>query len=558
MTLTSSSLEESKIRDNLLFEAIHVKQKALWKKIAKNEILLKTYRFKNHRNLFFIFLYSFLFTWTFFLCPLMMDSLLPKAEVQANALFRPIVAMIIEYMMMIFFFIILMYPLNIVYRKAEIGFKEILISSPVKAGDIFIGEFLGKLPIYSIFILMFGPILIGLFNPLINFTFIQFIIIYVSLFGMVILSTLIGSIIASFLEHKIAKSEKARDFGKSIIMIIAIVMVVIMYSMQFLFNYLIENPESKNWFMFYPSFWFSNIILFTIDSALIDQYLLNIWSSSILAIGALVLLLYVSLKKADSFYTLEGGIEKLSSQIIKENRFYRLIKKLTGYKWGGLTVIHLKNYFRKKENTIKLVYIGGVASLMALMILFASEEQWFNEMMSVWIIITVGMMFSLMIGSYIFVDSKDILWVFKRSPRGTKGIVYSYIIALFIINILIIIPISIIHGIILEFDVIKGIIHALLLFIFCSLAIIEAVGIQCMNPSFEEKGRTMAGNIASGFIIHFSIVIAIMVLLIELNLFEGINKGFIKLIFLGPIILIHTLIALPLFYFGMRRLGKLE
>jgi len=195
---------------------------------------------------------------------------------------------------------------------------------------------------------------------------------------------------------------------------------------------------------------------------------------------------------------------------------------------------------------------------MALMILFTSEEQWFNEMMSVWIIITVGMMFSLMIGSYIFVDSKDILWVFKRSPRGIKGIVYSYIMALFIINILLIIPISIVHGLIFKYNIIQGIIHGLLLLIFCSLAITEAIGIQCLNPSFEEKGRTMAGNIASGFIIHFSIVIGIMVLLIELNFFEVHNEGFIKFVFISPIILIHIGIAFPLFYFGMRKLGKLE
>ncbi len=558
MTLTSTSLEGPKLREDLLFEAFPVKKKALWKKIAKNEILLKTYRFRNHRTLFFISLYSFLFIWTFFLCPLMMDNLLPKAEVQANSLFRPIVAMIIEYVMMIFFFIILMYPLNIVYRKAEIGFKEILISSPVKAGDIFIGEFLGKLPIYSVFILIFGPILIGLFNPLINLTLLQFMFIYLSLFGMVILSTLIGSIIASFLEHKIAKSEKARDFGKSVIMIIAIVMVVIMYSMQFLFNYLIENPETKNWFMFYPSFWYSNIILFVIDSALIEQYVLNILTSSVLAIGVLFLLLYISMKKADSFYTLEGSIEKISTKIIEDNKFYRMIGKLTGKKWGGLIVIHLKNYFRKRENILKLVYIGGVASLMALMVLFTSEENLSNEIMSVWIVITVGMMFSLMIGSFIFVDSKDILWVFKRSPRGIKGIVYSYIMALFIINILLIIPISIVHGIIYKFDLVQGIIHALLLLIFCSLAVTEAVGIQCINPSFEEKGRTMSGNIAFGFIIHFSVIIGIMVLLIELNILEFVNQGFIKLIFIGPIILIHITLAFLIFYYGMRKLDKLE
>ena len=193
---------------------------------------------------------------------------------------------------------------------------------------------------------------------------------------------------------------------------------------------------------------------------------------------------------------------------------------------------------------MKLIYIGGLTSFMALMVLFTPLGQWFTEMMSVWIIITVGMMFSMMIGSYIFVDSKDILWVFKRSPRGIKGMVYSYIKAVFIINILMVIPISVVHSIIFKFDIIQGIMYGLLLLIFCFLSIIEAIGIQCLNPSFEEKGRSMAGNIAYGFIIHLSIVIGIMVLFFELNLFEVVNEGFIKFVLIGPIILIHIGIVL--------------
>jgi len=559
MASTSSSFQKMESRDGQLFESFPVKKKSLWKKIAKNEIMIKTSRFRNHRILFFICLYSILLSWTFLLCPYLFDIWLPKGITSGDPLFIPIMAMIMEYMMLTVFLIIMMYPLNVVYRKAEIGFKEILISTPVRAGDIFVGEFLGKLPIYGIVILIFGPVLIGLFNPVINLTFIQLSLIYLSLFGMVIFAILLGSIIASALEHKIAKSEKARDFGKAITMIIAIIMVAGMYAMQFFFNRLIEHPEIKNWFMFYPSLWFSNIILFVIEPALIEDYILNIWSSSALAIGVPLFLLYVALKKAESFYTLEGGIEKTSSNIIGESGFYRTIRTLTGQRWGGLIVVHLKNFFRKKENIIKLVWVGGVGSFMAIMTTINTDLGGiYKDIITVQIVITVGMMFSLMIGSYIFVDSKEILWIFKRSPRNVKGLIYSYIMTLIIINMFLIMLISIVHAIILRFDILEALVHWLLLLIFCSLSIIEVVGIQCFNPSFEEKGRTMRGNIIISFVIHFTILFAILILLINLDLPDIFKENYFKFVFIGPIILLHLGLVFPLFFFGLRRLSKLE
>ncbi|MFW9875638.1 MAG: hypothetical protein ACFFG0_21250 [Candidatus Thorarchaeota archaeon] len=141
---------------------------ALWITIAKNELKLRTNKFRNHRTLFFIVLYSFLVVWAFILAPLLFDLFMPTLVGIIPEIINA-VALIIEYMMMAVFLSVLIYPLNSIYRKIEIGYKEIILASPATAGDIFLGEFIGKLPIYLGAILIFSPIITGMLNPIIGF-----------------------------------------------------------------------------------------------------------------------------------------------------------------------------------------------------------------------------------------------------------------------------------------------------------------------------------------------------------------------------------------------------
>ena len=107
-------------------------------KIAKNEIRVRTSKFRKNRLAFFIVLYSFLIFWAFYLCPLIFDQFMPTLAgmEEISIILIPSIAMIIEHVMMIFFIAIMIYPLNNVYRKAEIGFKEILLASPASAGEV--------------------------------------------------------------------------------------------------------------------------------------------------------------------------------------------------------------------------------------------------------------------------------------------------------------------------------------------------------------------------------------------------------------------------------------
>ena len=532
-------------------------------KIAKNEVRVRTSKFRKNRLKFFLVLYSFLLFWAFFLCPLIFDQFMPTLAgmEEISQILIPSIAMIIEQLMMIFFIAILIYPLNNIYRQTEIGYKEILLASPITAGDIFLGEFLGKIPILFSYVFALTPIFVNMLNPIFNLTIIQTLVIYCCVFGLVFLATLIGVIIMSWLEHKIAKSEKARDLAKALLILLSVGMVALIYTLQFGFQFIMENPELKNYFMWYPPLWFSNIILYTFSAILIDAYILNIWTSLALAVLVPVLILYISYKRADKFYTLEGGVEKASSVIEKENIFYKFNRRIIGSRWEGLVITQFKEFFRKKENIAKIIYLGGLTCVYGLVFSISMSNAPRGFLSGGFVVLMVvfmgGMLYGLMLGSFIFVGSKDLLWVYKRSPRNINSLVYSYIIAMIILNTILALGVTIFFTILFEFDVFYVVVFFIAYLSYGIMVLIEAIGIQGFSPAFEEKGKHMGLNMFKLMSIQMGVFMGFIFLMVWL---EGILPG-LTAWKLTPTILfisIHLAISLPLFFMGLRHLKKIE
>jgi hypothetical protein len=556
--LTDEEVVESSVNDIRKVESLEQasRKKSLWKVIAKNEIKTRTSNFRNHRKLLFITLYSLLFLWALIIAPFLFDLFMPTLAVQFSDVFKPVVALIIESIMMMLFLVLMIYPLNNVYKEDEVSSKETLLATPVRANDIFLGEFIGKAPLYSMTILILAPIIVGMINPIIDLTLIQYIIIYGSVFGHVYFANLIGSIVASWFEHKISKNEKARDLGKALIWVFTIVLVVIMYGVMFFLNFLLEHPELKNWLAFYPSLWFSNIILYSIDPILLNVFILNIWISILLAVGVPVLTLYISYKKAESFYTLEGGIEKSNVTIIQhENPFYVLIRKISGRKWGGLIVMQLKRFFRKKANIARVAYVVGLLGFMAWFMSSMIDDAFMIVFSSTMLIAIGGGVGSMIIGHLAFVDSKDLIWVYKRSPRGIKGIVYSYLLMMLIINFFLAIFLTTILTIFTNIDLLNAVIFFIEFLLFAEISMCQAMGLQCISPAFGEKDSKMKGNVMISMILLQPLMFLPIGLLIFIDV-ESVNM--LQLIIQGPIFLYIIGVSFPLLYFGMKKLNRLE
>ena len=90
---------------------------------------------------------------------------------------------VIEYFLMTVFIMFILYPLFTLFRKSEIGIKDVILSSPVKAGDIFLGEFFAQLPFIFLIVLAVGPAaasLLSQVNP--NLTILHYLAIYLVIF----------------------------------------------------------------------------------------------------------------------------------------------------------------------------------------------------------------------------------------------------------------------------------------------------------------------------------------------------------------------------------------
>ncbi|MFW9999233.1 MAG: hypothetical protein ACFE9Q_05355 [Candidatus Hodarchaeota archaeon] len=530
---------------------------ALWKTIAKNEIRLRTNKFRNHRLLFFILLYSFFIIWAFILAPMLFDLFMPTLAEAIDEI-NLAVALIIEYVLMIFFLSVFIYPLNSIYRKIEIGFKEIILASPATPGDIFLGEFIGKLPIFLGGVLIFTPIITGMLNPIINLNTIQYIIIYACVLGLVLFATLLGSIVAAWLEHKIAKSDRAKDWGRILLFLLSIAMIAMVYILQFLFEYLISHPELRNWVIFYPSLWFSNIILYFIDPSLISTYILNIWFSISLIIIIPLIIFLIAYKKADTFFTVEGAIEKVSLVIKRENTFYKIIRKVTGHKWEGLVITQFKEFLRRRESIMKFAYLIGFVSILGIFFSTFGLDQLIGQSILIAMIIIIGgIMYGLLFGSYIFVGSKDLIWVYKRSPRNIRALVYSYLLAMFIFNILMSLGLTIFFSFFLDFDLFNIIFFFSFYLINCEVVIAQAVGIQCLSPAFEEKGSSMTYN--NLILIVLQMFPLQFILMFIILLFPVPSSPILaRFHYLMPLLLISIASAIPLLIFGLRKLSKIE
>ncbi len=556
--LTTEEVIDSTTNDIKKEESIRFAHQkgSLWKVIAKNEIRIRTSNFRTHRMLFFIALYSILVLWAVVIAPYLFDLFMPTLAEQLSDIFKPMIAILIESLMTMLFLVLVIYPLNNVYKEEEIGSKEILLATPVKANDIFLGEFLGKAPMYSIAILLIAPIIVGLINPILDLTAIQYLIIYITVFIHVYFANLIGSIIGSWIEHKISKNEKARDLGKALVWVFTILLVVIMYAIIFFLNFLLEHPELKNWLAFYPSLWFSNIILYSIDPVLISTFILNIWINVLLAVGIPIITLYLSYRKAESFYTLEGGIEKSSITIIEhENLFYKLVRKISGRKWGGLIVIQLKRFFRKKANIARVAYVVGLLGFMSWFISRMAEDTFMIVFSSTILIAIGGGLGSIIVGHLAFIDSKDLIWVYKRSPRGIKAIVYSYLLMMLIFNIFLAIFVTTMLTIFSNIDFFNTVIFFIEFLIFAEISMCQAMGLQCISPAFGEKDSSMKGNSMISMLLLQPLLFLPIGLLIFIN-----PRSFelMRLILQGSLFLYNIGVSFPLLYFGIKKLNKLE
>ena len=549
---------------------------SLWKVIAKNEIRLKTSRFRKRRRLFFIIIFSIFLFWGIYLGPALFDAILPEILKGFIEEYGSFIIPLIEYIFTSLFLMYVMYPLFILFRKTEIKNKEILLSSPVKPGDIFLGEFLGRFPSYFLFLLGIGPFgisLVAQVNPQINLF--HHLVFYLSFFMMSIFGSLIGAIIANWIESKFLNNRKLQNFGKIALIILAITIIGSFYIIHYIFELIITYPELKRYLFFYPSFWYSNIILYFIDPIFIKSYSLNLWVNVGLGIILPSLILYISYKKAHSFYELKNRDIADLRLFVQEKKYHNIIRKITPRKYKGLVLFQSKVFFRSKENTLKLLYISGIIVIFGLLtsLSVAEGSVILEEFLSSFPIetqITIdknlmilvlswtgGIIVGIFLGMQVFIDSKDLLQVYQKSLVGVKGLIYSYLFSQIFLIIFLDIIMTIFFTVVFQLEIMFVLLFFTTFFINSSIVLSHAVGIQGIRPLFEEKRKNMLfNNYTVIFLQIFSLYITLYIFIPLFPALIDVVVGFFIIFVIN--LSISLIFSILILHLGIQRLNKIE
>lgn len=549
---------------------------SLWKTIAKNELRIKTNRVRNHRRAFYIIISSLSLYWGLFLGPFLLDAIIPDIIKQFSNQFESLIVLIIEFSFTSFFLIQVMYPLFVLFRKSEIKRKDIILSSPIKPADIIFGEFLGQLPFYLLFILFIGPFgiaMVSQINPDINIF--HFLIFYLCFFSLQMFGSFLGTIISNWIEKRILSRKRFKNSENQLIFLIAIIVILLFYSFHFIFNLIRNHPELKNFFLFYPSFWYSDIILFFIDHSFVETYYINISVSLILAIIIPLLFFYISYKKASFFFDLSVGVENETKRSKREKKIYLFIRKLTPKKYNRLVILHFKVFLRKKENVVKLIYIIGTISLLGVITFVTFESLIFSlnvEPFGFPIVLQVrfdknvitlilswmgGLIFGILMGMYDFFGSKELVNLYKKSPNGIPILLYSYIFMSTILSIFYSIILTIFFTFVFQIDFIVSLLFFIGFILNSIVILLQSMGTQCIRPRFEERRRNLVINnylILIFQIVSFLLTIFIFIPTTPVGISPYLGLVLIILINLG----FSGVIASFVFYSGIRRLNALE
>jgi len=487
----------------------------LWFRIARNEIRLKTYRFRKRRKSFFIIIYGLFLFWAIFLGPSVIDLILPDIlKIYASSL-KTILHPVIEYSFMMIFIIFIAYPLLMLYRRFEIGIKDVVLSSPAKPGDILLGEFLGQLPFYLLFILGIGPLGISILaqlNP--SLTFFHYLLFYLMIFSLITFGLLIGTIITNWLEHKILTRKSSSSLSSSFFLVLPFLIILVLYLFHVIFEFLDYNPSFKVFMNLFPSFWYSNIILYFVDPILVNSYFLNMWVYFILIIGIPILISYISYKKADIFYDLEKS-NHLKTHIFKIEKFFiKILHKMTPNNYRILVITQFKEFIRKRENINKVLYIIALNIVFGVFLsisldkpllsitefstrysLLIIEVLSFNYLIMLILSWMGGLTFGIFMGIYVFVNTKEIIYVYKKSVRSVKALIFSFLYNMFFIILILDLILTVIFSAIFLSDIYSSITFFLTYLGHSSIILIQAIGIQCIKPLYKERGKFIYFNI---------------------------------------------------------------
>jgi hypothetical protein len=452
----------------------------------------------------------------------------------------------VQIMLFIMFIMFLTFPISLAIRDIKVGHMELVMKAPISSSDMLLGEFLGKLPFYSIFAVVIGGLFTAILAPL-SLDYLQLIII-IMIFAVNFLSAYwIGIVIGTLVRAKLMKSSRGRDLGKALTFVVVFPVIVVLYAVLGTISNESKSLESfqNDILMIFPSSWGSEVI---VDFVRNPGTITDLSFDTYLQLGSLILFFLCSLWVGVIVVKRAFHLEPTSFSATSVNphgKFYQIIRRIGGGgSFGVLLASNFKNYVRRFENLSKLFYSIGLIVVMAIFMVDVEGDSK--------IIYMVSQIFGVLLAGFIVgeltMQGKENMLLYRQTPITESR----FIFAKLLMYILIVVPIVLFFQIFLN-SLVPGatIISIIRTTVFVTLLsvglLLLSMGLFMLNPAYSDRAPEFMLNLQ--ILIMFPLFSLFGSLIIFRRPFPEIQIIHVSLVWI---------VGLVVFLLGKRNLARIE
>jgi hypothetical protein len=543
----------------------------VWFSIAKAEMLVRTSRMHPHRKMLYPMILLMGILWAFVGAPRLLSLFLGEYGYAFEVLVATSIHSVMRAVILLLFLFVLVVPLANSLENVKTDQWEIIFSSNVSTRDLLLGTYLGKIPVYGLFVIFLAPVMVTPFAWTYGVTVLGQALMYTIIFVFALATIFLSNILSTAVHAKIGESPRGDDIGKALSWAL-IPLVAIPSIGMFYWTGSIVSALGLGAVLILPTTWCADLLTLTAaynsnlppsSIANIQNYLIGVPPTLELALFAVFILglFVVGLRSADRLFAYGAGpMTKRIARAGRDNLFIKGMKRIFGEQFGVVMASAMKDYTRKLQNVAKLSYGVFLALLVPFMFAFGPFSAQIPDPLFVPIMtsLTIGMMLGMfsgvIFGGIGFLDSKDQMWILKSAPNGVNR----YVLARTLCYLLLCIPYALIPS--LSAGLLIGLSwqNTLLViaYVYCVVAggVFVGIGITAANPAYEDTS-------SGAFTVNTLASILTMMVTMMFGLVQGVLIGIKQGVFAQAIVsasIAPPLVGLIILIFGTYRLNISE
>ena len=527
-----------------------------WFVVARNEYRIHTSRIRRIRPYFPYLVIGLLAVYVFFIAPGFVDLFIDEFLALLLSQTAMATVQLILFMIFIYFMII---PITNTLREEQTGQLEIFLAAPIKPSDVLLGEFLGQMPFYTIFVTVVTGFFTAALSP-IGLDVAQ-VAIAIAVFVITFLSALwIGTVVAALLRTKLGRTARGKDIGRALAMIIALPLLALIYAVQFggLLQALADPGASgtaRAILSMLPCSWGAEVVVGFANN---PGNIVAVGFETLTRFGGLIVffgaVLWLGARAADRAYSLEPSTFT-ASRAKPEGAFYKTVRYVGGGGSFGTVLVSLfKDFGRRLENISNITYMIGLIVLMNIFIVPSRPTGPDTPPIPLILGLFIFPIITVMVTGEVTVRGKETLFVYRKAPSGIDRLVRAMLLKGWLMMLPIAAVVTVVTTMLSpQSTYVSLLTHTGLMIIIVAANVAFVLGLFLLNPAFSEKSVRLWLNI---IIAVFSSIGLFLVSLLALS-------GILRLTAdISYILLLHAalswVVGAGLLYLGKARLGRIE